>query len=245
MKTYGVIGYGSFGKLLVELLPADDPKLISTSQTLDSQDLPQNSKVTSLEELAESCDVIFLSIPLAAYEPLAEKLRPLLQPETLLVDVASVKVKPQELLPKLFPDHKNFLFTHPLFGPQSATERDLTGLKFVVTQPDGQHSAEVLKVFSDLGAEIVEMSADEHDRQMSYTHALTFFISHALAKMEIAEVELSAPSYQKLLTLRDLDLSHSEDLFGTIQSGNPYSKDTRKKLIDTLLEIDRQIDENN
>ncbi len=245
MKTYGVIGYGSFGKLLVELLPEAEPKLVSTRQTLDGSELPANSVTANIEELAKKCDVIFLAIPFAAYESLAENLRPLLQPDTLLVDVASVKVKPQELLPKLFPEHKNFLFTHPLFGPQSATNRDLTGLKFIVTQPDGQHSADVIKVFSDLGAEIVEMSADEHDRQMSYTHALTFFISHALAKMEITDVELSAPSYQKLLTLRDLDLSHTEDLFETIQIGNPYSKTTRKKLIDTLLEIDRQIDENN
>lgn len=244
MTKYGVIGYGSFGQLLIDLLPADDTNFVVSSKDLTGV-LPSNTQQVSLKEMCQQSDVVFLSIPLSAYEKVCEQMLPDLRPETLIVDVASVKVKPQEMLPGLLAGHDNLLFTHPLFGPQSANGRDLTGLKFVVTKPDGKQSLEVIKVFEDLGAEIVNMSAEEHDKQMSYTHALTFFISHALAEMEVKEVELSAPSYKKLLALRDMDENHSSDLFQTIQSGNPYSAEIRKKLIDTLVEIDSNVNADN
>lgn len=245
MTTFGVIGYGSFGALLVDLLPKSDKKLIATSKDLDLAKLPANTQVADVQELAKQADVIFLSIPLAAYESVAEKLRANLRAETLLVDIASVKVVPEKILPTLFPGHENILYTHPLFGPQSAKSNNLEGLKFIVTKNHAFRADKVVKIFADLGAEIVEMSAEEHDKQMSYTHALTFFIAHALGRMKIKDIELSAPSYKKLLALRDLDSSHSDDLFKTIQSGNPFSKETRKRLIETLTEIDKQIDEDN
>jgi prephenate dehydrogenase len=243
MTKYGVIGQGSFGQLLVDLLPADDTNFVVSSRQLTG--LPASTQQVSLQEMCQQSDVIFLSIPLSAYEKVCSDLSLHLKPETLVVDIASVKVKPQEILPKLLPTHKDILFTHPLFGPQSVNGKDLSSVKFVVTKVGGPNSESVIKVFSDLGAEIVYMTAEEHDQQMSYTHALTFFISHALAKMDVKDVELSAPSYKKLLALRDLDHSHSEDLLNTIQSGNPYSSEIRKKLIETLVEIDRQADENN
>lgn len=234
--TFGIIGYGSFGALLAQILPKESQILVS-SRTQKSFDQP-NVGPASLEQLKTEADVLFLSIPLEAYSSILPKID---GTKALIVDVASVKVAPTELLRQHLQQSDQLLITHPLFGPQTA-QHGLDGLKFIVTQKSGDKAEGVVEYFESLGLEIVYMSADDHDKQMAYTHVLTFFISRALLKMNIRDVELSAPSFQKLLALEDLESKHSEDLFRTIQKGNPYGKEVRETLLKTLQDLQTELD---
>ncbi len=238
---FGVIGYGSFGKLLVDLLCPKYRVVFSSSRQVERGDADQ----VKLDELVKTCDVIFLCIPLSAYNSICDKVAKILNPNVVIVDVASVKVKPEIVLPELLPNHTKFFFTHPLFGPESAKDGSLDGLKLVVTNSIGGDFRDIAAIFEHLGAEIVHMSAEDHDKQMAYTHALTFYISHALARMHITEIELTAPSYKKLLALQELDTHHSEDLFRTIQNGNPFAAETRARLMSALVDIENSLHEDN
>lgn len=81
------------------------------------------------------------------------------------------------------------------------------------------------------------MTNEEHDKRMAEIHALTFFIARALTKLDLQSEPFMTPSFQKLLDLVALDESHSEALFRTIENGNPFAADERKKFLDELNAI--------
>lgn len=237
--TFGIVGFGDFGSLLAELLPQEAKKLVT--DVIPKEPKTANLQFTDLEHLVENSDIVFLAIPLSAYEEVLPKLA---QTDSLVVDISSVKVEPQKLLTGYLGASRDVLITHPLFGPQTANN-GLEGLKLIVTKKQGETAGMVCDYFAELGVKIVEMSAEEHDRQMAYTQVLTFFVSRALLNMNVRDVELSAPSFQKLLALEELESQHSEDLFMTIQRGNPYGKEVRDTIMESFKQLQQDIDGQN
>ena len=59
--------------------------------------------------------------------------------------------------------------------------------------------------------------------------------------MGIHDVSLITPSFKKLLDLAELESHHSEELFKTIQTGNPYLAEIRSKFVDTAEGINADL----
>jgi prephenate dehydrogenase len=157
------------------------------------------------------------------------------------VDVTSVKVKPVALMQKYLPRNVQILGTHPLFGPQSATATNLAGHKIIVYPARVKNLALIQNFLkTKLGLKIIRMTPAEHDKKMALLHGLTFFVARGLMAMQLREDKLSAPSYQKLLSLAALEQHHSASLFETIEAGNPYTAEVRGKLIKNLLKLHQQ-----
>ncbi len=225
-----ILGTGSFGEFLTKLMPK------SAKITLLS------SRKSSDEELAsavKSAEVIVLAIPFKGYASTIERLKPFLQPQTLIVDVCSVKVKPIQLLHKLLPNHQNWLMTHPLFGPESG-KHSVAGLNFVVCESRGEVASEITRHFEDnLQTNIVKMSAEEHDKQMATAQGLTFFLSEVLHGMGVHNQRLMTPSYQKLLDLSRLYSYESQELLDILQLDNPYTAELRQQFIGNARRVDQ------
>ncbi len=237
MKSIGIIGLGSFGRFMATLAPKD-VEVWGSSRSITKID---GLAIKPLEEVAQA-DVVLLGFPLNAYPTMLQKLAPLLPPETLVVDVCSVKVKPEALLKQYLPNHQNILSTHPLFGPQSAAQ-STKGHKLIVTKnsPD-EKAAQLLKYCAEkLELDISYMTAEEHDRIMARVHALTFFVGRGLAEMELKMEPFMTPSYQRLLDIVALDKNHSQELFDTIENGNPFAVEVREEFIGTLGEIHKRL----
>ncbi len=229
LQSLGILGLGSFGRFVATLCPADMSVLGYDAQP---HDIPDSITQASFEEVAQ-CDVVLLAVPLGAYETVLTRLAPLLLPETLLVDICSVKTAPEQLLARHLPTHRNLLVTHPLFGPQSAASRT-KGHTLIVTQSQGARANSLLDYCDDtLRLRIVRMSSQEHDKTMATVHALTFFVARTLDTMDLPRDLAVTPSYQALLDLTDLDKAHSQELFETVETGNPYARETVYDFIKT------------
>jgi prephenate dehydrogenase len=184
--------------------------------------------------------VVFLAIPLESYETVLVQIRPFLKPETLLVDVASVKVKPAEMLNRFLPDHENMLFTHPLFGPQSYGDGRRHTL--VVTKADTHRGQQIVQYCENkLKLEVLVMSNEDHDKRMAEIHVLTFYIARGLSLLGLHSEPFMTPSFQSLLDLVALDKSHTEALFETIQKGNPFAAIERQTFVSKLQEIEQEL----
>lgn len=234
MKSVGIIGFGSFGRFLAEKLDTHcEVKVFSTSNK-------PNQWAASLEEVAQS-DFVIPAVPLVAYSKVLEDIKPLLQPETVIVDVASVKEQPIARIQAVLPNQP-LVATHPLFGPESA--KDTIKGHVLVLCPEASEASTygVVKQFAQsLELEIVEQSATDHDREMAVVQSLTFFIAHALKDMELHSQKLSTPSFQKLLKLAELERHHSEELFTTIQAGNVYAEAVRKRFLAAARELQKRL----
>lgn len=231
MKTVGIIGFGSFGRFLAEKLKEYcEVKVYSNSGK-------PNQWEASLEEIGK-CDYIIPAIPLDAYESLLNNLKPLLLHESVIVDIASVKVKPVALIKKILPNQP-LVVTHPLFGPESARD-SLKGHVLVLCPENSQPEAyaDVKKFALSLGLDTVELSEEAHDQEMAVVHGLTFFIARSLKGMKLHDQKLSTPSFEKLLALARLETHHSDDLFRTIQTGNPYTSAVRTAFLDQATQVD-------
>lgn len=231
IESIGIIGRGPFAQLLAELAPKDVKVQMIGNKAGDDEFL----------EVAAS-DVVILSIPFAAIQQVLDRLKPVLPDGSLLVDVCSVKVRPAELIHATFPDHPNLLITHPLFGPQTF-HNHRTPHKLIVTQQLGQLAKSVVQFCENaLSLDIIRMSDEEHDKHMANVHALTMFIGRACSLLDVASEPIRTPSFQKLVDLEALDRGHSEELFRTIETGNPFAKAARQKLLNTLSIIERELE---
>ena len=235
MKTVGIIGFGSFGSFLTRKLG----DLVALRVFDSNQQVPAELSA-SLAEVCES-DYVVLAIPVSAYEVLLSDIVDLLGKNSIVVDVSSVKTIPNKKIEELLPGKKKVI-VHPLFGPQSA-EDSLDG-HVVVMCPgvsDAGGYGEVKDFVQGLGLKVVEKSPEEHDKEMALAQGLTFYLARALLRSGVHDIELLTPSFKKLLDLAELESHHSEDLFRTIQQGNPYTAEVRQKFIDIADDLNREL----
>lgn len=236
----GIIGLGNFGRFAATVL-AKDAGLEILAHDNRAVGAPEGVRSTTFEEVV-AADVIILCVPLAAYDKVLKQLQPLLKPETLVIDICSVKVEAEKRLRAGLPGHENLLITHPMFGPQSATN-GTAGHTLIVTGAYGNRAEGAIAYCQQkLELTIKRMTSDEHDQIMADVHALTFFVARGLARYGLQESPFQAPSFKMLLNLVAFDVSHTEELFHTIETGNPYARSAREKFIKTLETINRQLE---
>lgn len=234
--TIGIIGAGSFGMFLAEkLAPFAEVKVYSRSG--------KGGRWNATLEATAQCDWLIPSIPLDAYDTSLAVFVSHVRPNTILVDVCSVKEVPMQHLERLFPDHRR-VATHPLFGPESAGD-SLVGHVVVLCKDFSDPSVyQTVKRFAEqLQLKVIEMTAAEHDREMAMVQGLTFFIARALKDMHLHKMQLETPSFKRLRHLADLEVHHSDELFKTIQRGNPQTAAVREIFLREAEAIHRQLEQ--
>lgn len=235
--TVGIIGLGSFGQFIAQLFAQSPHMHVIGYDPHQGDDTTVITRVDTLAEIAKA-HIIVLAIPLQAYPDVLIALKPLLSSQTLLIDVCSVKTTPQQLIKQYLPEHRNLLLTHPLFGPQSAAG-GAKGHTLIITRSAGPLARQVTAFCQrNLGLRISSMTAEEHDRGMAQVHALTFFVARGLRTMDLPQPAFMTPSYRELLDLIELDALHSQELYDTVQHGNPYAADMRQRFIDALKALE-------
>jgi prephenate dehydrogenase len=239
ITSVGIIGLGSFGKLIASLVSANrQVKILGFDIRKQTAEHVIMAKLLTVA----AADIVILAIPLSAYPNVLEKLRLLLPARTLLVDVCSVKIYPEQYIQNYLPDHPNILLTHPLFGPQTAPPTQ--GHELIVTKCIGETAHQIVNFCEhELDLKITRVTSKEHDRVMAQIHALTFFVSEGLARMRLPEnIPFTTPSYQMLTNLVHFQKTHSKDLFQTVQRGNPFSQTVRRQFIEQLEECSRTLE---
>ena len=234
MTTVGIIGAGSFGNFLSDQLSSHFEVLTFNREKISNEKL----------SLVRKCKWLIVSIPLSSYDDVLIKIKSEISPDTIIIDVCSVKIAPEKIYSYILPNQQVVL-THPLFGPDSA-KKSVSGHRLILC-PQDSNSLNIeenkVKVFCEsIGVEVVVMSTVEHDKLMAKLQGLTFFIARALDIYGVSELSVSTPSYSKLLDLAKLDKKQSDALFKTIEDGNPFSKEEREKFIKIAKEINKNLE---
>ena len=245
-RTIGIVGLGSFGRFLAAHLGPRFEVQVWDRRDLEPEAAALGLPWTSLEGCA-GCDVVIPAVPVQEFEPLVVRLAPHLKPDCMVVDVASVKIKPQEILDRLLPPSVQFIGTHPMFGPESG-RRGIRGLKVVLCLPDravDPHRVGAVRGFleADLGLEVFEMSAEQHDVEMAYIQGLTHWMAKALREIHVPDPALGTVAYRHMMKIEENLRHDSDDLFLTIARENPFAADARRELSERLREIEEAIEE--
>ncbi|MGQ0802653.1 MAG: prephenate dehydrogenase/arogenate dehydrogenase family protein [Actinomycetota bacterium] len=245
-KTFGIVGYGHLGQLLARSLAGEGKVLATDVDETRLEDVTEGVRVAALDEVV-GADAVILAVPYGALEALLEDIRGRLGPDTVVMDVVSTKAHATELLQRILADHPHVLATHPLFGPPSMTRLE-PGLRLVVTYEKGERAA-VFQEFltTQFGLEIVQISAEEHDRAMAYMQSLPFFIARALVRIDLLGMPhrdlLAIPSFEKLAEIEAIEEQHTMGMFDTSQISNPYAEDARRRFLEVLKELQAEIEQ--
>ena len=238
--TIGIVGYGAFGKFIAKILTQYGGVLVYDKRP-DLGELPSGVSKSGIEHVAR-CDIVIIASGLSDLEELCVQLAPHVSTETIVMDVCSVKVLPVEIMKKTLGGKCQLLATHPLFGPQTVDGNNVQNQKIVVYPIEIKNLKEIHSVLSGaLMLQVIEMSPEEHDKQMAWVHALTFFVGRGLLNMDLPKSPLTTGYYQKLLDLVELERSHSIELYKTIEQGNPFAADVRLKFIESLKNLEEDI----
>lgn len=231
--TIGIIGAGRFG-----LLWADALASFAEIRVFDH-------KIHSEEELVAvvQSDLVFLCVPISAMEETCKTIASMLSPNTIVVDVCSVKVYPVEVMKKHLPEHQPIIATHPLFGPDSTARNGMPGQRIVVSpiRATDKQLEMLTSLCDNLSLQIIDASPEEHDKQMARSQALVHFIGRGLGPLELTDQVIATPFYRLLLDMTNMTESDTMQLFQDMQQYNPYTKELRKQLVENLQTIDSDL----
>ena len=218
--TLGLIGYGRFARFMHVLANRFVPQLkVRVFMRRPQPDV----ETVSLEEVAQ-CDIVALTVPISAYEATLKQIAPLLSPQSIVLDVATVKMHTSRLIREILPGQP-YVSTHPMFGPEGYAKRDndVTGLRIVITDTnlEARWIGTVSTMLRGFGFSVVEKTADEHDRDLAETLFLTHYVGQVIARGNFARTDIDTPSFGFLMDAVDA-VRHDTELFRQVLRYNPY-----------------------
>ena len=143
----------------------------------------------SIRESVKSADLVLIATPMLTMETVLGEVVETISSDCLVTDVGSVKQVLVNLVNDKFPQLKEqFVFAHPIAGGEksgaTAAKQDLFRGKHLIlveTQLVNKTMLERSHVFwKKIGANVVEMSALDHDRVFAYTSHLPHVIAYTL-----------------------------------------------------------------
>jgi prephenate dehydrogenase len=239
--SVAILGHGRFGAALAQLVGEAG---IAVRAHDPLAEVPADVRAESVRDLVTGARFVVVAVPVPRIRAAVLDLRPHLERDQIVLDVGSVKVGPMAALEEVLGDAIPWVGTHPLFGPLSLAlaERPLR----VVVCPSKRHpeaAARVHELYERVGCEVVEQTAEGHDRVMAHTHALTFFVAKGMIDAGAGmEVPFAPPSFQAMARAIETVRSDAGHLFTAIAHENPFAGEARKQLVTSLSAIDRALD---
>lgn len=244
METVAILGYGRFGRALGQLLAEAGVKHRAHDPVAE---IPADHRAESLRDLVQGAAFVVVAVPVNRVHAALVDLRPHLAPAQIVLDVGSVKVRPAAALAEVLGRAIPWVGTHPLFGPLSLALAERP-LRVVLCPAPAEYghagaAARVRDLYQRIGCEVIEQTAESHDRVMAHTHALTFFVAKGMIDAGAGmEVPFAPPSFQAIARTIETVRSDAGHLFTAIARENPFAAEARKQLVQSLSAIDRALD---
>ena len=240
INTVGIIGYGNFGTFVHELGQRFFPDLEFRIHSRRQE--PDNEKFFDLKTAAQS-DVVILCDSIREYEDRMKAVLENALPDTVFIDVATVKKHTSDICHK-YCDGRRFISTHPMFGPTSYKKHkgDVNGFRIVVTDYTLKNDDYQMlkKKFSEFGFNIIEMTADEHDKNLAETLFITHYIGQSILKAEFTRTEIDTLSFQFLMDAVE-SVKDDKELFEDVYKFNPYCKGVAERYHKAQEEVYKEL----
>ena len=229
--TVGIIGgTNGMGRWLADLLIKEDCVVHVTGR---------KTQMTAVDAAA-ICDVVVVSVPIAATAGVIGEVGPLLKKDQALMDLTSLKKEPVVLM--LAHSEAEVVGCHPLFAP-SITEP--AGHNIVLCRGRGDAwYAWIKNIFEKTGYTLLERTPDEHDRMMSIVQALnhlnTITLGLAIAEtgIPLAEVsQFSTPIFKTKMDIVKKVFTETPELYTEIIAGNPNMDDVLRTYEQVVRDI--------
>jgi prephenate dehydrogenase len=240
-ESFGIIGVGAFGTLAAKhLAPHFDLVLHDAAADIVAVAKSCDARIGDLCAAA-ACDIVMLAVPVQKLRQALADIAPLLSPEALVIDVASVKLKPVAAMIELLPLNVAIVGTHPLFGPQSGKD-GIEGLNIAVCEIRGGRGPSVAKFCAEkLALRVTQVTPEEHDREAAYVQGLTHMIAKMIVAMDLPEMRFPTRTYELMHQAIEMVRYDSEELFRAIERENPFSAEAKKAFFAAARSLEEKL----
>jgi len=234
-STVGIIGgTNGMGRWLADLLKKEGCTVHVTGRKTEM----------TAADAARICDVVVVSVPIAATAGVIAAIGPLLAEEQVLMDLTSLKSGPVAQM--LLHSVSEVVGCHPLFGPSI---EEAGGNNIVLCPGRGEAGyAWIKNIFKKEGYTLLERTPDEHDRMMSVVQALnhlnTLALGLAIAGTGIPIEEInkfSTPIFRSKMEIVKKVMAESPEMYADIISGNPHADQTLKLYRKVVEDIENML----
>ncbi len=241
MKNLTIIGFGIMGQTFAKNLK--EFFNITIWNRSDKSRIAKDIGVgfeKDFDKAIKEADIMLVCVPMSVFEDTVKKISPLARKDAIVADLCSVKEMPMEVMGKSL--KCSFVGTHPLFGNVD----NFKGMKIVVCKGKGDCNG-LIEGLEKTGAKTVEMDALEHDMLIGEIQGVTHFIGLSvrdyMKKYDREKLKsVSTLSFEYLLGLLDRMEKNNPEIFMEIQKHNKYARESRKNLLEKLIEKDREMD---
>ncbi len=237
----GIIGFGRFGRLVAKYL-GEDFEVFVAGTSAKKEEIEHSGAVCAPVKDVCRQKIIILTVPISVMEDTLKKIGPFLGPDSLIVDVCSVKKYPVMWMEKILPENVSILATHPMFGPDSAA-KSLHDSKIVLcpVRIAKDRYEKIKKYLASKGLIIIETTADDHDRQISISLSLTHFIGRALEQFGAKELIIDTEGYKRLLRILEVVTNDTWQLFEDMHKYNPYAMESVREFINAIEKTEARL----
>jgi len=239
----GILGFGRFGKLVAHYLARDMAVFVYNRSDKSSEIVRTGAHPASLETVCRQ-DIVIPCVPISVFRDNLKAIAPLLKPDTLVIDVCSVKEYPIQWMTEDLPDSVSILATHPMFGPDSAADslKDRKICLCRVRLPEKQYH-KIKKYLLSKGLIVIEATAREHDEQIATSLSLTHFIGRVLSESGAVPLDIDTEGYKRLLRILEVVERDTWQLFLDMHRYNPYARKKRIEFMDIMQDINARLEQ--
>jgi prephenate dehydrogenase len=188
-ERLAVVGLGLVGGSVA--LAAHEKKLAGEVRGVDpALDDAGPIPLVSLEAAARWADCLVLAVPIESMEAVLAQLAPMIHPETILTDTASVKGAVADAARRLLPEPENMVGAHPMAGGDATgfqhARADLFQGAACILALGGREPARIVdrveQFWQCLGTFTVRQTPEEHDATVAVLSHAPHAIAYAFAQ---------------------------------------------------------------
>ena len=280
--SIGIIGFGRFGQFIGQyftkygnVIATSKSDYTSIASEMGIKFIPlDNSNGLESFVMDENLDVIVLATSIVSFRDTVIDLVPYLEKRMevmdggnncpLIVDVASVKEHPRQILLDLLPEECDILCTHPMFGPDSAKNGwrgqtfvyEKTRINKVLLDPYLQEEEEngssssteayvegmdrmerFLSIWEEEGCNMIPLSCSDHDSYSANSQFITHLVGRILGVQGLKATPIDTTGFQSVLRLIETTNADSFDLFYGLYKYNRNSGYTIGRLRGALDDV--------
>ncbi|HAZ12017.1 MAG: hypothetical protein A2X86_06800 [Bdellovibrionales bacterium GWA2_49_15] len=237
----GIIGMGRLGKLLARAMVRDFKVFVYDTLPLKNEMEKMGATWGDMATIATQ-DLIIPAVPISEFESVIRQLSPLLKPGSIVADVCSVKEHPAEIMQKYLPAHTSILATHPMFGPDSASD-SFFARKLVlcpIRMEEARYQS-IKRYLQEQGLTVIETTPAHHDEEISQSLLLAHFIGRGLIEYGAKDLTIDTKGYRRLMRILSTVENDTWQLFVDMNRYNRFAAKSRARFLSALTNIDQKV----
>ena len=237
----GIIGFGRFGKLTARYLSENFDVFVFNRTEKSAEIKKSGARTASLKTVCQQ-KIVILCVPISTLKEVLMKIEPLLKKDSVVVDVCSVKVYPTRWMKASLPETVSILATHPIFGPDSASD-SLKDRKIFLSpiRIDKKQYQKIKTYLVSKELVLIESTPEDHDQQIAVSLALTHYIGRTLSEFGAAPLDIDSEGYKRLLHILEVVEHDTWQLFYDMHRYNPYAQEKRAAFMTAMQKINDQL----